>query len=113
VRFARSGTRTHGTQTVPWLPATRFTTVSVSPAAVGGYVSQSSGGITSNSVDPLPPAGKTPVRVVGGSVGANTTGTPTVMVSVTNYSKPIPLGSYWTLLNPIDLLGFLERQVCK
>jgi hypothetical protein len=92
-----------------------FTTGSGSFGAVGGYVSQSSGGLSSNSVDPFPPAGAKPVRVVGGSVGWNVTGSLfTGQGSVTNYSNPVPLGRYWTIAtNPVDLLGFIERQVCK
>ena len=90
-----------------------FTTVSLSPASVGVYGSQSSGGLRGGSVNAGPVPGQRTVRTVGVSVGANTTFTPTVTGSVTDYSKPLSLGKYWTLTNPVDLLGFLERQLCK
>lgn len=85
-----------------------FTTVAVSPAVIGGYVSASSGGLTGNPLQLT-----NGPRVVGVSASVNLLGTPTATVSATNYSRPLNLGNFLTYSNPIDLGLYLARQVCQ
>jgi RHS repeat-associated protein len=74
-----------------------FNSVSFNPAVLGGYASASSGGGT---------------NVVGGSAGLNLLGTPTLTISRTYYTKPLSLGKYWALANPVDLGFFFAKQAC-
>ena len=82
-----------------------FTTLSGN-ARLGGFLSVASGG-------PGAPLNFRPVSVAGVNAGVSLIPTPTVTGSATNYTKPLQLGKFWGLSNPLDLALYLANQVCR
>ena len=76
-------------------------------AGLGAYLSTASGGLNGN------PTNFRPVSVAGLNAGKSVVPFPTGSVSVTNYTKPLSLGKFWALLNPVDLTVYVAKQVCQ
>jgi RHS repeat-associated protein len=87
-----------------------FSTISGSVGPFGGFHSSSSGGWTQGAQG-LVPNGN--VTATGASIGASLIPPFTATGSATIYSRPLSLGKYWALGNPVDGGLFLARQVCK
>jgi RHS repeat-associated protein len=87
-----------------------FTGFNGGAGGVGVWGASSSGGLT-GGVNGLVPNGN--VNASGVSLGKGLLTGPSGGFTATNYSNPVQLGKYWYLIDPVDQLMFLARQLCK